>query len=126
MSEEQPNNPLHGLTLEALLTALVERYGWDGLAARIPVRCFELDPSIKSSLVFLRRTPWAREKVESLYTRSLKYRVRRPRPDTRPGRGTRGEARSPASRPLKPPRDSGGSKRGNPGPADTPSGKSGE
>lgn len=125
MSQEQPNNPLHGLTLEALLTALVERYGWDGLAARIPVRCFEIDPSIQSSLVFLRRTPWAREKVESLYVRSLKYRVRRPRPDKRQGSGTRGETRKPASSPLRPRRDSVGSKRGNPGLPDTPSGKSG-
>jgi uncharacterized protein (DUF2132 family) len=63
----QPRNPLHGLTLEAILTALVAYYGWPGLAERIPVRCFLSDPSIKSSLTFLRRTPWAREKVESLY-----------------------------------------------------------
>jgi len=70
MSEEQPNNPLHGLTLEALLTRLVDHYGWEGLARRVTVRCFELDPSIKSSLVFLRRTPWAREKVEQLYMRT--------------------------------------------------------
>jgi len=75
MSEEQPNNPLHDLTLEAILTRLVDHYGWEGLARRITVRCFELDPSIKSSLVFLRRTPWAREKVEQLYTRT---RFRKP------------------------------------------------
>ena len=62
MSEEQPNNPLHGLTLEAILTRLVDHYGWEDLARRITIRCFELDPSIKSSLIFLRRTPWAREK----------------------------------------------------------------
>jgi uncharacterized protein (DUF2132 family) len=67
-----PPNPLHGMTLEAILTALVERYGWDGLAERIDIRCFKSDPSIKSSLTFLRRTPWAREKVEALYVRSLK------------------------------------------------------
>ncbi len=60
-------DPLHGLTLEAIVTALVARYGWPGLGERIPVRCFQVDPSIKSSLRFLRRTPWAREKVESLY-----------------------------------------------------------
>ena len=66
-----PANPLHGMTLEAILTALVERYGWDGLAQRIDIRCFKSDPSIKSSLTFLRRTPWAREKVEALYVRSL-------------------------------------------------------
>ncbi len=65
-----PNNPLHGVTLEAILTALVAQYGWDGLAQRIDIRCFKSDPSIKSSLTFLRKTPWAREKVEALYIRS--------------------------------------------------------
>ncbi len=64
---EQPRNALHGITLEAVLTALVARYGWPGLAERIPLRCFSSDPSVKSSLKLLRRTPWAREKVESLY-----------------------------------------------------------
>jgi uncharacterized protein (DUF2132 family) len=63
----QPRNPLHGLTLEAILTALVGHYGWAGLAERIPLRCFSSDPSIPSSLKVLRKTPWAREKVESLY-----------------------------------------------------------
>ena len=63
----QPRNPLHGLTLEAIVTALVAHYGWPGLGARIPVRCFTTDPSVASSLKFLRKTPWAREKVESLY-----------------------------------------------------------
>jgi len=63
----QPRNPLHGLTLERILTELVAAYGWEGLAAQVPVRCFSLNPSIKSSLQFLRRTPWAREKVEGLY-----------------------------------------------------------
>ena len=63
----QAHNPLHGLTLEAIVTALVAHYGWAGLGERIPVRCFTLDPSIASSLKFLRKTPWAREKVESLY-----------------------------------------------------------
>lgn len=63
----QPRNPLHGLTLEAILSALVAHYGWDGLGARIPVRCFTTDPSMSSSLKFLRKTPWAREKVEGLY-----------------------------------------------------------
>ena len=63
----QPRNPLHGLTLEAIVTALVDHYGWDGLAQRVPVRCFTSDPSVKSSLKFLRKTPWAREKVEGLY-----------------------------------------------------------
>lgn len=60
-------DPLHGKTLKAILEALVERYGWEGLAQRIKINCFDNDPTIKSSLVFLRKTPWAREKVESLY-----------------------------------------------------------
>ena len=63
----QANKPLHGITLEAILTALFEHYGWNGLADRIPVNCFMKDPSIKSSLKFLRKTPWARDKVEALY-----------------------------------------------------------
>ncbi|BFM19048.1 VF530 family protein [Gilvimarinus japonicus] len=67
MNKEQPNNPLHGITLEAVLTQLVERYGWSGLAERININCFKSDPSIKSSLKFLRKTLWAREKVEALY-----------------------------------------------------------
>ncbi|WP_339462918.1 VF530 family protein [Pseudomonas sp. EA_105y_Pfl2_R69] len=67
-----PNNPLHGVTLEAILNSLVERFGWDGLAQRIDIRCFKSDPSIKSSLTFLRKTPWARQKVEALYIRTLK------------------------------------------------------
>ena len=65
--QSQPRNPLHGLTLQTIVTALVERYGWADLAQRIPIRCFSTDPSIASSLRFLRKTPWAREKVESLY-----------------------------------------------------------
>lgn len=68
---QQPNNPLHGLTLELIVTSLLDYYGWDGLAERIPVNCFINDPSIKSSLKFLRKTPWAREKVESLYLAML-------------------------------------------------------
>ena len=67
----QHNNPLHGVTLEFIVTALVARYGWDDLANRIPVRCFSNDPSVASSLKFLRRTPWARSKVEALYLSSL-------------------------------------------------------
>ncbi|GGB44772.1 hypothetical protein GCM10011502_17560 [Oceanisphaera marina] len=64
---EQPNNPLHGITLKALLTELVERYGWEELANRVNINCFKNDPSIKSSLTFLRRTPWARAEVEAIY-----------------------------------------------------------
>lgn len=63
----QPRNPLHGLTLEVILTQLVAHYGWSGLAERIAARCFANEPSISSSLKFLRKTPWAREKVENLY-----------------------------------------------------------
>lgn len=63
----QPRNPLHGMTLEAIVVALEARYGWADLARRIPIRCFSHDPSVKSSLRFLRKTPWARDKVEGLY-----------------------------------------------------------
>ena len=63
----QPRNPLHGVTLEAMVQALATHYGWDGLGQRIPVRCFTHDPSVASSLKFLRKTPWARAKVEGLY-----------------------------------------------------------
>ena len=62
-------DPLHGLTLETILTQLVEHYGWEALAGKIDIRCFKQDPSIKSSLTFLRKTPWAREKVEQLFIR---------------------------------------------------------
>ncbi|MBN8550919.1 MAG: DUF2132 domain-containing protein [Deltaproteobacteria bacterium] len=65
------NDPLEGKTLAVILTELVEVFGWKGLAEQIPVRCFTHTPSIKSSLTFLRRTPWAREKVENLYRASL-------------------------------------------------------
>ncbi len=64
-------DPLHGITLEVLLTVLVEKYGWAELAKRININCFKSDPSIKSSLKFLRRTPWARKEVEELYIDSL-------------------------------------------------------
>lgn len=67
----QPLNALHGITLEMIVIALEEQYGWDGLAERIPVNCFINDPSIKSSLKFLRKTQWARDKVETLYLESL-------------------------------------------------------
>ena len=67
MPSEQPNNPLHGITLEIILTRLVEQYGWEELGRRIPINCFINDPGIKSSLKFLRKTPWARKKVEELY-----------------------------------------------------------
>ena len=71
MTTEQPNNPLHGITLETILTHLVEKYCWEELGDRITIKCFTVDPSIKSSLKFLRRTPWARKKVEDLYLKSF-------------------------------------------------------
>ncbi len=67
MSSGQLNNPLHGKTLESILTELQAHYGWEQMASRIPVNCFKSDPSIKSSLTFLRKTDWARKKVEDLY-----------------------------------------------------------
>ncbi len=67
MAAEQPNNPLHGVTLKAMVEDLVARRGWEDLAARIRIRCFSSDPSVSSSLKFLRKTGWARQKVEDLY-----------------------------------------------------------
>jgi uncharacterized protein (DUF2132 family) len=71
--QAHPNDPLHGVTLETVLRTLVDRYGWFELAERIPVRCFMFDPTIKSSLTFLRKTPWARQRLEDWYV----YDVRR-------------------------------------------------
>jgi uncharacterized protein (DUF2132 family) len=71
MDRPQPKNPLHGVTLEQVLTHLVERYGWDELGRIININCFTNEPSVNSSLKFLRKTPWAREKVEALYVRGL-------------------------------------------------------
>lgn len=67
MNNQQTNNPLHGKTLEHIVNSLVEHFGWDELGDRINIRCFKNDPSVKSSLNFLRKTPWAREMVEKLY-----------------------------------------------------------
>jgi len=67
MMMDQPNNPLHGKTLEAILTELSTHYGWSALGSKIKINCFKNNPSIKSSLTFLRKTPWARTKVEELY-----------------------------------------------------------
>ncbi len=72
MSTPQTNNPLHGITLEAILEQLVEHYGWAEMGRMIEIRCFNSDPSIKSSLKFLRKTPWARKKVEDLYLATRK------------------------------------------------------
>lgn len=71
-SKEQPNNPLHGVKLADILTYLTQNYTWEDLTGQININCFKKDPSIKSSLKFLRKTPWAREKVEYLYLQSIK------------------------------------------------------
>jgi len=84
MSEQQPNNPLHGITLEKIVQSLFDHYGWNELGKRINIRCFNSDPSVKSSLKFLRKTPWARNKVEDLYIATLK--------------GMQGEVRNEANR----------------------------
>lgn len=76
---EQPRNPLHGLTLEAIVRALEAHYGWEELAHKIQIRCFSHEPSVNSSLKFLRKTPWAREKVEGLYLFMLRENSRRER-----------------------------------------------
>ena len=80
MTDSQANNPLHGLTLETILNELVAFFGWEALGQQINIRCFTSDPSVASSLKFLRRTPWARQKVESLYLFMLREKVRRSRP----------------------------------------------
>jgi len=71
MTQPQPNNPLHGLTLAAILEQLLSHYGWEGLAQRVHVNCFTHEPSLSSSLKFLRRTPWARAEVEQLYVNTF-------------------------------------------------------
>jgi uncharacterized protein (DUF2132 family) len=71
MAEEQVNNPLHGVTLEMIVNRLVEKFGWEELGLMVRIRCFNENPSVKSSLKFLRTTPWARKKVEELYLESL-------------------------------------------------------
>jgi uncharacterized protein (DUF2132 family) len=71
MTIDQSKNPMHGVTLETIVVKLVEHYGWDELANRININCFKNDPSVKSSLKFLRKTPWAREQVEQLYLSTL-------------------------------------------------------
>jgi uncharacterized protein (DUF2132 family) len=71
MSDQSSNDPLHGVTLEMMLNQLVEYYGWDVMAEQVRIRCFHFEPSVKSSLAFLRKTPWARKEVETLYRRML-------------------------------------------------------
>lgn len=77
MSEQQANNPLHGVTLEQIVNSLVEYFGWDELGKRINIRCFKSVPSVKSSLTFLRKTPWARTKVENLYISTQRRRAKK-------------------------------------------------
>jgi len=77
MRTPQPRDPLHGITLEMMLGELVAHFGWAGLGQRIQIRCFTSNPGIASSLKFLRRTPWAREKVEGLYLYMLRVKARR-------------------------------------------------
>lgn len=72
MNKPEVHDPLHGVTLEMILNHLVEKFGWETMAQKIKIKCFSQDPSLKSSLNFLRKTPWARTKVENLYLRSLK------------------------------------------------------
>lgn len=74
---EQPRNPLHGVTLERMLTEMVDHFGWETLGKQIKIRCFTSDPSITSSLKFLRKTPWAREQVEQMYLYMLREKNRR-------------------------------------------------
>lgn len=71
MNDQQQNNPLHGVTLETVVNRLVDHYGWEELSYHVDINCFRNDPSVKSSLKFLRRTPWARTKVETLYLRTF-------------------------------------------------------
>jgi len=74
MDQEQPNNPLHGKTLEMILSYLVDHFGWEELGYIINIKCFNINPSIRSSLAFLRKTPWAREKVEKLYIKVIRQK----------------------------------------------------
>jgi len=83
MEPDQPNNPLHGVTLEVIVTRLVEHYGWQELAELVPIHCFQNEPSVRSSLKFLRRMAWARSKVEALYVASDFGPRPKPRASTR-------------------------------------------
>lgn len=76
MNEAQKNNPLHGKTLESIILELSDYYGWELMSRRIPVKCFSINPSVKSSLTFLRKTPWARKKVEEFYLEYLQEKIK--------------------------------------------------
>ena len=98
MSDAASRDPLHGVTLERILTELVAQFGWEAMHQNVRVRCFESAPSIKSSLAFLRKTPWAREKVEAMYVRMIKRRAREAaRASTPSGAPASGDAAVPES-----------------------------
>lgn len=78
--DREMSNPMHGITLERILDELVLHYGWNAMGQKIDIRCFNSDPSVASSLKFLRRTPWARAKVEAMYRDLLRVRARQPKP----------------------------------------------
>lgn len=84
-SDQQPNNPMHGIKLKDVLEYLIAELGWEGLAREVDIRCFKYDPSLKSSLVFLRKTPWARAEVEALYleTKKIGRTVKPPKPNSK-------------------------------------------
>ncbi len=82
MSDPQKNNPMHGVTLEMILNRLVDNYGWEALGIRIKIKCFSKNPSVKSSLKFLRKTPWARTRVENLYINMIKKARPPKKPDS--------------------------------------------
>ena len=75
MTDRQPNNPLHGVTLEAMLRQMVDRFGWEGLARDVPIKCFRVDPTMTSALKYLRKAPRARQKVEAVYARFVAGRA---------------------------------------------------
>lgn len=78
--DRESSNPMHGITLERIVDELVLHYGWNAMGQKIDIRCFNSDPSVASSLKFLRRTPWARAKVEAMYRDLLRVRARQPKP----------------------------------------------
>jgi len=100
MTEHQSKDPLHGVTLEMMLTRLVEYYGWEQMGRKINIRCFNFDPSIKSSLQFLRRTPWARAKVEDLYLKFVRVSTRHAAPVHKDAEQQSGTDSPPANAPL--------------------------
>ncbi len=103
MSEAAKKDPMHGKTLKAMLTELVERFGWEDLAAKISINCFAVNPSLDSSLKFLRKTPWARNKVEIVYMQSIGVEPPvRKKPVAKAPEPRRAEPLLPSRRPFKP------------------------